>query len=188
MSYIFLIIAFILLLIGISAVLSLMMIRIPPIPSSPSVIKAIIKEIQKTPPSCNITELGSGYGYMLFRLAKAFPQRQIIGIEISFIPFFFSSVIRILGRYKNVRIFYGNAFTVIEKKSLPVDIAVGYLIATQKMSDNLEKLYRKRISELLILNTYPLKNITATQTVPNLDIFKSTLYLYHKNQNIGDSK
>lgn len=180
MTYIFLTVACLLLLIGISAILSLMMIRIPPIPSSPSVVRAIIGEIKKTPSSCSVTELGSGYGYMLFRLAKAFPERQIIGIEISFVPFLFSSVIRILGRFKNVRIFYGNAFTVVEKRNLSLDIAVGYLIATQKISDGLEKLYRERISELLILNTYPLRNISATQIRTNLDMFKSALYIYQK--------
>ena len=118
-------IAVCLLLIGMSALLSLIMMRIPPLPSTPSVIKKIITQISSTPFSLTITEIGSGYRYMLFRLAKAFPDRKIVGIEISLIPFLFSYMIKILGNFKNVQIIYGNAFTIIKKNLSHVRLLLG---------------------------------------------------------------
>lgn len=180
MSWFFLFIAGCLLLVGISAILSMMRLRVVPLPSSPIAVKKLIEELKEK--TGDITEIGSGYGYMLFNLAKAFPERQIVGIEISFIPFLFSSIIRILGRFKNVRIYYGDAFKIIPKKNIKVDIAIAYLITGNKINKSLEELYYNRISKLLILNTYPLKNIPATRVTPRLDIFKSSLYFYEKKK------
>lgn len=121
----FIFIAVCLLLIGMSALLSLIMMRIPPLPSTPSIIKKIITQISATPFSLTITEIGSGYGYMLFRLAKAFPDQKIVGIEISLIPFLFSYMIKILGNFKNIQIIYGNAFIIIKKNLSYVRLLLG---------------------------------------------------------------
>ena len=55
-----------------------------------------------------IYELGSGWGNVLIALAKQFPNRQIVGYEISFLPWLISKLlIKILG-LKNVHVYRKN--------------------------------------------------------------------------------
>lgn len=59
----------------------------------------------------NIVELGSGWGGIALEAAKAFPDREVIGIEYSPIPFFFSKCRRLFNpAVKNLSFARANFF------------------------------------------------------------------------------
>lgn len=181
MATILLFSALVLLLVAGSILFSVMRGYIPAIPSSKAVRVTILNQIQEMnlPAAC-IAEIGCGYGVVLFQLARRFPKAQIIGFEVAFIPYLFCRICQIIGRFKNVRLIYGDAFEQMEKRNLTVDIGIVYLINTPTVIQQVENLYQKRIKHRLIVNTYPLKNKQPTQIIGPLDLFKSKLYLYDK--------
>lgn len=177
----YLIIVLLLLFVASSIFITVMRGYIPPIPSSKGVRAEILKQIQKMDlPAACIAEIGCGYGVVLFQLARRFPKAQMIGFEVAFTPYLFCRICQIIGRFKNVRLIYGDAFEQMEKRNLTVDIGIVYLINTPVVIQQVENLYQKHIKQTLIVNSYPLKMYKPIRVVGPLDIFKSKLYLYKK--------
>ena len=181
MATILLFSALVLLLVAGSILFSVMRGYIPAIPSSKAVRVTILNQIQEMnlPAAC-IAEIGCGYGFILFALARQFPKAEIIGFEIALVPYLFCRICQIIGRFKNVDLIYGDAFEQMEKRNLTVDIGIVYLINTPVVIQQVEHLYQKRIKQTLIVNSYPLKMYKPIRVVGPLDIFKSKLYLYKK--------
>lgn len=176
-----LILVLLLLFVASSIFITVMRGYIPPIPSSKGVRAEILKQIQEMNlPVVSIAEIGCGYGFILFQLARRFPKAQIIGFEVAFTPYLFCRICQIIGRFKNVRLIYGDAFEQMEKRNLIVDIGIVYLINTPVVIQQVENLYQKHIKQTLIVNSYPLKMYKPIRVVGPLDIFKSKLYLYKK--------
>ena len=77
----------------------------PPMPSGPALRRAILAAVVSEQPGAGMFyELGSGWGGLAIALAKAHPDRSVIGLERSFIPWAFS-VLRVrLGGPGNVTI------------------------------------------------------------------------------------
>lgn len=69
---------------------------VPPIPTMPAVRRAIIALIP--PGSGPIVELGAGCGGLSLRLARAFPGRSVVGLELSLFPFLGARLVGVLNR------------------------------------------------------------------------------------------
>lgn len=171
--------AIILITIGLSFIMPIVINQTPPIPSSNKTINDVIKYINKYDKNGkDILEIGSGYGFSTFKLSNAFQNKKIIAYEISLIPFVFSSLIRILFRYKNVTIIYGDAFKILKEKQEMYSSAFVYCMQTGAMSEDLEHILKNNIKEILIVSTYPLKNIAHIAKSENIGFFHSKLYIY----------
>ncbi len=187
MSYILLIVAIFLYIIGFTIIISMLRGIIPPMPSSPKVVRAIIEQIEReSSADSDITEIGSGYGYLLFKLAKHFRDKRVIGYEISLFPYMISMVIKRLFRIDNVEIKYGDAFKLIAYDKARIDCCIAYLCVSKKLDKELKEVYIKNIEELLILNTYPLEEKEADYISEKLDIFGSKIYVYRKDREKSD--
>ncbi|MGZ9722893.1 class I SAM-dependent methyltransferase [Rhizobium miluonense] len=83
---------------------------VPPVPSSAAEIADVIELLRKAnlPKRAIIYELGSGWGSLAIALARAFPDAEIRGIEISPVPYLFSKLR--MWRFENVTIRWGNFF------------------------------------------------------------------------------
>jgi precorrin-6B methylase 2 len=177
MNYLLLSFAGLLFLVGISAVYSTIIGRICPIPSSGNVIKTIISMIKKYDVGKgDIADIGSGYGSLMFRLAKAFPERKIIGYEASIVPYVVSCIVAFAFRYKNVEIVFGDAFKNIKKRPEKLSSATAYL--SSKYSNNMKAVLTDSIENIFISNTYEIADLKAVEESGVLDIFKSKLYVY----------
>ncbi len=181
MEYILYAIALFLFFIGTTIILSIIRGIIPPMPSTPPVVNEIIKTIKENDITNKpIYEIGSGYGYMLFRLANNFPNRKIIGFEISLFAYITSSFLCFISRRKNIKIIYGNAFKKIKDDNIQMECCVAYLCSAKGINIEMENIYKNHITNMLILNTYPLETTSPTSISAPLDIFKSKIFLYKK--------
>ncbi len=73
----------------------------PPIPSSLVIARSISQALKQRAPA-TVYELGSGFGFLLFYLAKQAPQHAYIGVEISPIPYCVCVCVKKFARFKNV--------------------------------------------------------------------------------------
>lgn len=62
----------------------------PPAPTSPKVRAAVLSAMPDDFPDGPIYELGSGWGGLAWALAARYPDRQVVGIELSPLPWLFA--------------------------------------------------------------------------------------------------
>lgn len=174
-QYFLIIFAFFLIIIGYSFLFSFIF-QAPPIPSTIKVHQKISDIIEKEDQNGkNIVDLGSGYGHMVFYLAKRFPNKKIIGLEISLIPYLYSYLKKFIFKYKNVSFLLGDGFHIIKTGKIKPSSVVFYLtpILVKKISNILPL-----IKVIAISNNFPIPNIKENQKIPIDDWTKSIIYLY----------
>lgn len=62
----------------------------PPMPSPPPLREAMVRELARYPSIRRVVDLGSGWGGLAAIAARAYPNREVMGIEASWAPFLFS--------------------------------------------------------------------------------------------------
>ena len=82
---------------------------VPPFPSTQKEVEAVVKLLRSHPLRDGpVVELGCGWGTLLVALAKAFPERAVVGIELSPLPAFVAWIRSF--RYPNMIIYCKNFF------------------------------------------------------------------------------
>ena len=86
---------------GVSIVWNTLKTGIPPMPSSKKACQAMLTatEISREGP---IIDMGSGWGTLVIAFAKKYPQRQVIGYEVSWIPWMVSMILKKIMRVDNL--------------------------------------------------------------------------------------
>ena len=160
---------------------------ISPMPSTKSAIGAIVdlvpvkkgskEELKKDPKKDPkiIVDLGSGWGSLVFSLAKKFPNSHIIGYEISFIPYLFSYFLLKLLCYQNVELKRCDFFT---KSLAKADVVVVYLYpgAMEKLKGKLSK--ELQSSSCVISNTFSIFGVKSSKEIELDDLYKTKILLY----------
>lgn len=77
--------------------------RVPFYPTHQSTYALVAAEIPEHQP-VKVVDLGSGFGRLLFYLARTRPNAQIVGVEVSLLPLLYSWFRKKLGGYRNVSI------------------------------------------------------------------------------------
>ena len=172
------------LLMGASIVWYTLLLGISPMPSSSKAQAAMLQLITlaNTQVDSNqdskkgaIIELGSGWGNLLIAIAKQYPQRNIVGYELSLLPWLTSLlVIKILGL---------NNITLHRKDFLKADLSQASLMlcylypgAMLKIKDKLKK--EPGQLEYFISHNFSLPSQQPINTVQLDDLYKSPVYLY----------
>ncbi|MCH9626521.1 MAG: hypothetical protein S4CHLAM2_01430 [Chlamydiales bacterium] len=140
-----------------------------------------------------VYELGSGWGNLIFPLAKRFPSLQIIAVEGSWVPWLISALLVKILRYPNLTLQRKNFY------SLPLDEADGVICylypgAMERLKVKFEKELKK--SAFVISNTFALSGWTPVQVKRAKDVWRSPVYFFTagamtspaKNQAITRSK
>tara|TARA_R110000787_G_scaffold63273_1_gene142535 strand:- start:448 stop:921 length:474 start_codon:yes stop_codon:yes gene_type:complete len=143
-------------------------------PSSKKATAAILKLIDETGTGA-IIDLGSGWGNFVIPMAKIKPQRQVIGYELSFLPWLISILLKKIFRLNNLTLHRQNFFSV----NLPeASVLVCYLYpeAMSKIQRNLT-LNRLNV-DFLISNNFALPSWQADKVIQLDDFYKSPIYLY----------
>jgi len=144
-------------------------------PSSGRVCRAILKASEKTDAG-TIIDLGSGWGTLLFALSRKYPDRQIIGFELSWLPWIYSQAIRVIFRRRNLRIYRQNFFSA----QLPdATLLICYLHpkGMQKLWDKLSS-DQRRLNSMLISNTFALPDNQPAETLRVDDLYNTPIYIY----------
>ena len=144
---------------------------ISPMPTSGKVREALMQVLPEVEDGI-IIDLGSGWGNLIFPLAKKYESCHIFGYENSPIPFWFSSLIN---SKKNLKIKRSNFFEIPLHNA---SIVVCYLYPK-----GMERLKAKLETELkpgthVISHTFAVPEWKAKTTIEVDDLHHSKIYLY----------
>lgn len=127
------------------------------------------------PESKLIFELGSGWGHLLFPLARRFPGAQIYGYELSFFPYLISRSLLFFKPYPNLHIQRKNFYSL---SLTPADCVICYLYpgAMQKLKSKFEN----ELSEgaHILSNSFTIPNWIPVTTLNSNDFWKSEILVY----------
>ena len=127
-----------------------------------------------------IYELGSGWGHMVFALAKRYPHRSIVGYEASLLPWLVSVVwLKVLG-LSNVKIYRQNF--------LQADLSAAEVMVCYLFPKGMVRLQNKLNAEAgglkyLISHHFALPHFVPVKTIGLNDLYKTPVYLYQFNSN-----
>jgi tRNA G46 methylase TrmB len=143
-------------------------------PSSGLAYKAIIEWLDNSTAK-TIIDLVSGWGNIVIRLAKDYPNRQVVGYELSFLPWLTSLILKKSLGLSNLTIHRKNFY----QARFPTNsILICYLFpqAMQKINDKLRR--EKSSINMLISNNFALPSWQADTTVRMNDFYRSYIYCY----------
>ena len=163
---------------GISIVLTSMQTGMSPSPSSKKMSRAIMAATENSGTG-PVIDLGSGWGTLVIALARKYPHRQVVGYELSLVPWFFSSVRKSVSGLDNL--------TLYRKDFRDADLSDASVLTCylhpRGMVSLKEKLEKDKISEVLIVSsTFALPSTEPTMVVRIEDIYKTPIYLYRQSQ------
>ena len=143
-------------------------------PSSNKAYFSMMQLVDKTG-SGTIVDLGSGWGNFVIRIAKRYPQRQVVGYELSFLPWLTSSCLKKVLGLQNLTLHRKNFYLADFSKA---SVLICYLFpeAMEKISHKLQ--VKKSNVSFLISNNFALPSWQAYKTIRLNDFYKSHVYLY----------
>ena len=124
-----------------------------------------------------IYDLGSGSGQLSWHIARALPDADIVGIELSFLPWLRATVWQKLTRQRNLR------YLRVDFWSMPVgdaDAVLTYLMEAimPRVAAKLRAELRPRT--LVISNKFALPGWQPEQTIPLQSAFSKRLLVYRQ--------
>ena len=126
-----------------------------------------------------VLELGCGWGGLLMAVSEKYPNRRVIGYEMSWVPWLVSWLrLKLAGR-RQVKVLRKNFY----KASWPdQSILFCYLSPTlmQQLQDKVEK---EEHVQGLISNTFALSKSEAVNTLQLKDLYHTKIYTYQFQQN-----
>lgn len=158
----------------ISIVGTTLQVGISPMPSSRKACQTIASAIPKNTEG-PIIDLGSGWGNLVFVLARSFPQTKIKGIELSPIPWAVSQLIALFSPFGNLKIERGNFRDTNLREA---SVVVCYLFP-EGMAYLKNKFERElKPDTLIISNTFRLAGWEPEEIITLDDIYQTPIYRY----------
>jgi len=124
-----------------------------------------------------IIDVGSGWGTLVIAVAKKYPQRDVIGYELSLVPWLVSVLLKQIGRIHNLSLY--------RKDFLKADLSqastlICYLFPGGMLS--LEKKLRQEKNKvnLIVSNTFAIPSYEPVKVVKLNDIYATPIYVYHR--------
>lgn len=161
-------------LITISLIYSTVKLGISPMPSSNKAYNTMMELVDMTGTG-TIIDLGSGWGNFVIRIARKNQQRQVIGYELSLLPWLTSTLLKKSLGLQNLTLYRQNFYNV----NLPdASVLVCYLYpeAMEKIKSKL--LLEQPNIDFLISNNFALPSWQSYKVIPIDDFYKSPIYLY----------
>ena len=157
-----------------SLIYSSIRLGISPMPSSVKAYNVMVKLVDETG-SRPIIDLGSGWGNFVIRAARRYPQRQIVGYELSLLPWFISILLKKLLGLKNLTLHRQNFYKV----QLPATSVLICYLYPEAMSRIQKKLLVEQPDiGFVISNNFALPAIKPSKVIKLDDFYKSPIYLY----------
>lgn len=124
-----------------------------------------------------IIDLGSGWGTLALAAARANPDKSVVGYELSPVPLYFSKLLKLLFRQRNLH-FYRRDFFALPFESGALYLCYLYPGAMEKLAD---KLKNSAVKPALISSTFALPDTRPCETVVLRDLWESRIYRYSLN-------
>ncbi len=134
-------------------------------------IEALAERTQDSP----ILDLGSGWGHVVIRLARRFPNRPVHGYELSLLPWATSVLLKHLLRLDNLTLHRQDFFIATWPQQ---SVLVCYLFgsAMSKLAERLQ--VNEDSTQAVISNNFALPGFTATEKNHISDFYRSPIYYY----------
>ncbi|TWX53417.1 methyltransferase [Colwellia hornerae] len=175
MNYFFLILLVIVFLIVLSIVWSTLKTGISPMMSSSKACKTMLAEIDNHEKGLLI-DLGSGWGTLVIAAAQKHPNKQVIGYELSWLPWLVSKILKYSLRLDNLTL-YRKDFKSAELSA--ASTLVCYLFP-EGMVALQEKLAHEVFNQVTIVsNTFALPSCQPTRVIRLRDFYQTPIYVYH---------
>lgn len=157
-----------------SIVYSTVRLGISPMPSSAKAYQAMMSLVDDTSDGL-IIDLGSGWGNFVIPLAKRYPQRPIIGYELSLLPWLVSVLLKYSLGLKNL--------TLYRQDFLKADLAGASVLVCYLYPEAMKKIESKLLLEkpdvgVLISNNFALPGWKVDRVIQINDFYKSPIYRY----------
>lgn len=160
---------------ALSIVWSTLKTGISPMMSSDKARQAMLDSIDE-PVNGSMMDFGSGWGTLVIAAAREYPQHQVIGYELSWLPWFVSTIRKHCLRLDNLRI-YRKDFNTAELND--VSILFCYLFPGGMLALD-RKLKSELANEMIVVsNTFALPSCQPTKTVKLNDLYQTPIYHYH---------
>ena len=149
----------------------------PPLPSGGAARAGLVALIPPDLPDGQVYELGCGWGDLALDLAKAMPERRVVAVEASPLPWLVAKL-RALGR-KNLSVRWGR----IEALDLSDAALVAAYLGPKPMTRLSDKLRTELPPQSVFLsNGFALADLTPERTVNLPTPVTTTLYRYRMRE------
>ena len=137
--------------------------------------------------SGTIIDLGSGWGNFVIRIAKKNPQRQVVGYELSLLPWLTSTLLKKALGLNNLTLYRKN-FYLVNLPAASVLVCYLYPEAMDRIKSKLT--VEKPKVDFLISNNFALPSWQPVKVIPLDDFYQSPVYLYKigHNNTTGENK
>ncbi len=143
-------------------------------PSSSKAYNAMMSLVDETGTG-TIIDLGSGWGNFVIRIAKKNPQRQVIGYELSLLPWLTSTLLKNVLALKNLTLYRKNFY----HEELPDAAVLVCYLYPEAMKNIAQKLLIESPNiDFLISNNFALPSNKPRKKISIEDFYKSPIYLY----------
>lgn len=125
-----------------------------------------------------VFDLGSGWGHLVVPLALKYPQRKIVGYELSVVPWLTVILIKKILGLRNLSLYREN-FLQADLSQASVLVCYLYPDAMDAISKKLT--LEENNTQFLISNNFALASRQPEKTVQLDDFYQSPIYLYRIN-------
>lgn len=160
----------------ISIVWTTLRLGMSPMPSSGKAVQAMLAATDGAGEG-TIVDLGSGWGTLAIAFARQYPDRQIIGYEVSFFPWLISVLFRHLLALENL-VFLRQNFLDADLGGASVLLCYLYPGGMTAIQEKLNSSPPKG-DTLIVSNTFALPGFKPVQIVHLKDPYLTPIYVYH---------
>jgi hypothetical protein len=156
-----------------SIVWTTLRVGISPMPSSGQARRAMLAAAAGAPQG-TIVDLGSGWGTLAIACARAWPERTVIGYELSWLPWLVSMLFKHLLRLPNLELRREDFFHADLRHAA---VLLCYLFP-RGMQELAHKLRSEAAHPLVISNTFALPSFEPDEVVQLHDLYRTRIFLY----------
>ncbi len=147
-------------------------------PSSRKARRAMLAAVENSTQG-PIVDLGSGWGTLVIACAKKYPHRQVIGYELSLVPWLVSLMLKYVSGLENLSL-YRRDFLKADLSDARVIICYLFPRGMCSLQDKLER-ERGSVS-LIVSNTFAMPSCQAEQVIQLDDFYRTPIYLYRPRE------
>jgi methylase of polypeptide subunit release factors len=156
-----------------SIVWTTLWVGISPMPSSGQACRAMLAAAARSPQG-TIVDVGSGWGTLAIRCARAWPERAVIGYELSWVPWLVSMLFKHLLQLHNLEL---RRQDFLQADLGRADLLLCYLFP-RGMQDLAHKLRGEGMHPLVVSNTFALPSFEPDELIQLPDLYRTRIYVY----------